>query len=180
MKSKNKLFLLILDGPMGTGKTTVSKLLHKKLEGTALISLSDVKKLIFGHEKDHAYNKSSQEIILVMVNEYLKLGISVIAEWAMRKDRVEAFKKIASKNSAKFFIYQLAGPKTLLLRRVKERTRILLDKKVLPKRNIANIEKNFESHHLFHAENKYNRAIILNSEKLSASQITNKILKDIK
>lgn len=180
MKSKHKAFLLILDGPMGTGKTTVSKLLHEKLEGVALVTLSNVKKFIFDHEKDHAYNKISQEVILVMVNKYLELGISVIVEWAMRKERVKAFKEIAKENGAQFYIYQLEGSKDLLLKRVKERTRILLNKKLLPKKNIANVEKHFEQHHLFHSENKYNNAIILNSEKLSATQIARKILRDIK
>ena len=33
-----KKFLIILDGAMGTGKTTVSKALNEKLEGTARIA----------------------------------------------------------------------------------------------------------------------------------------------
>jgi len=49
MKSKNKLFLILIDGPMGAGKTTASKLLHKKLLGTARVPLDEIKKIHVWH-----------------------------------------------------------------------------------------------------------------------------------
>jgi thymidylate kinase len=177
--STKKLFVVVIDGPMGSGKTTVSKLLNEKLEGTARVALADVKRFISGFEKDHNYNVVSQEIILVMVEEYLKRGISVIVEWAMKKERAEAFKEIAKKYNAQHFIYQLDAPKSLLIERVKERTGTLLDKSELPEKNIKNIEENFEKNYSFHIENKHDDVAVIDSEKLSPEQIVDHIIGEI-
>ena len=164
---------------MGAGKTTVSKLLNERLEGTARIALADVKRFISGFEKDHKYNKISQEIILVIADEYLKRGISVIVEWAMKKERVETFIEIAKKYEARFFVYLLDAPRELLIQRVKNRTALLLDKSELPEQNIKNIEENFEKNYSFHVENRYKDAVVLGSEKLAPEQIVEHILGQI-
>lgn len=174
-----KKFLVIIDGPMGSGKTTVSKMLHERLEGTARVALADVKRFISGFEKDHTYNKISQEVILSMVDEYLKRGINVIVEWAMKKERGETFMEISKKHDVRCLFYQLDAPKELLLNRVKNRTTVLLNKSELADHNIENIEKNFEKNYNFHSENKYGGAIIFDSEKLSPEQIVELILKDL-
>jgi len=176
MKSRNKPFLLILDGPMGAGKTTVSKLLNEKLQGTARVGFDNVKRFISGFEKNHKYKKISQKVILAMVDEYLKSGISVITEWVMKKERVQFFMKIAKKNGARFFAYEFDAPKHLLIKRINQRHQ---KSKELPKRNINEIRKNFEKNYGFHAENRYNHPNVLDSEKLSINQIIRKILKDI-
>ena len=180
IQMKSKTFLLILDGPMGSGKTTTSKLLNEKLQGTARIALGDVKRFISGFDKDHMYNKISQEVILVMVNEYLKRGISVIVEWAMNKKKVDSFKDIANNNKSRFIVYQLDAPRELLLQRVKERTHSLINKPELSKRNIKNIEENFDKNYGFHIENRHDSAIVLNSQELNPKKITNLILKELK
>ena len=182
MKSKKKPFLLVLDGPMGTGKTTVSKLLNEKLEGTARVGLDNVKRFISGFEKDHKYTKITQKVIHAMVNEYLKSGVSVITEWVMRKERVEHFIKIAKKNNVRFFTYELDAPKHLLIKRIKQRhfKQIRQKSEEFPKRTINETKKNFEKNYNFHIENRYDHTKTLDSEKLSADQIVKKILKDIK
>ena len=176
---KSNLFLVIIDGPMGSGKTTTSKLLNEKLQGTARVALSDVKRFISGFDKDHKYNKISQEIILVMVDEYLKRGISVVVEWAMKVERVEIFKEIAKKYDARCFVYQFYAPKELLINRVKERTRSLLGVPQLAENNIKNIEDNFENNYNFHKENRYRDAIVFDSEKMTPEQMANQISDDV-
>ncbi|MEI7709523.1 MAG: AAA family ATPase [bacterium] len=178
MQAKNKPFLLVLDGPMGTGKTTVSKLLHAKLEGTARVGFDDVKKFIYDFQKDHEYKKISQKVILAMANEYLKSGINVITEWVMKKERVADFMKIAKKNDARFFTYELDAPKELLIKRVKERNK--KSSTVLkPKQSISELLKNFEKNYDYHSKNRHNHTKILNSEKLTPEQIARKILRDM-
>ncbi len=172
-------FVVIIDGPMGSGKTTTSKLLNEKLEGSARVSLADVKRFISGFEKDHIYNKISQEIIVVVVEEYLKRGISVIIEWAMNKDRTESFLEIAKKYDARAFIYQLEAPRDLLIQRVKDRTATSLNMLDLPEQNIKNIEENFEKNYTFHVENRYKNANVIDSEKLTPPQIVELMIKDI-
>lgn len=180
MKSKSKLFIVVIDGPMGSGKTTLSKLLNKKLEGTARVPLDEIKKYISGTKKDHSFKKISQEMVMIMTEEYLKRGVSVIIEWAMKEVHVKDFIKIAKKNNAQCFIYQLNAPRELLVERVKERTKILLNKPKLEKKNIKNIEKHFEEHYDFHKKTKYDEAVIIDSEKLNPEQIVKLILKEIK
>ena len=124
---------------------------------------------------------------MVLINEYLKRKVSVVVEWAtnvvidwkMKKQHTEIFAKIAKKNSARLFIYQLDAPKSVLIKRVKERTKLILNKSKLPKRNAENVERNFENHYTFHVKSKYNNSILLNSETLNPEQIANKILQDI-
>jgi predicted ABC-type ATPase len=180
MKLKNKLSLIVIDGPMGSGKTTLSKLLHKKLEGTARVPLDEIKKYISGFRNDHLYKKTSQDIVKIMTEEYLKRGISVIIEWAMKGAHVEDFINIAKRNKARCFVYQLNAPPELLIKRVEERTKIFLNKSKLAKRNIENIKKHFEDHYGFHEKTKYEGAVVIDSKKLSPGQITKFILKEVK
>ena len=48
---KKKLFLILIDGPMGSGKTTISQILHSKLKRTAYIGLDRVKRFISDFKK---------------------------------------------------------------------------------------------------------------------------------
>ena len=165
---------------MGSGKTTLSKLLNKKLEGTARVPLDEIKKYISGAKKDSSNKKISQKMVMMMTEEYLKSGISVITEWAMKDVYVQEFIKIAKENNAFCFIFQLTAPKEVLIERVKERTRILLNKPKLQKKNIENIEKHFKEHYDFHLKTKYTGAVIVDSEKLNLEQIVKLVLKEIK
>lgn len=177
--TNDNLFIVVIDGPMGAGKTTSSKLLNQKLEGTARVALADVKRFISGFEKDHTYNRISQEIIIVMVEEYLKRGISVIVEWAMKESVAENLIATAAKYNAQSYFFQLDAPKDLLLQRVKDRTKTLLNLSELEDKNIKNIEENFEKNYSFHIENKYKKAEVIDSTTLSVEEIVERMLEQI-
>lgn len=172
IKSNNKLSLILIDGPMGAGKTTVSKILHTKLKRTAYLGLDRVKWYISDFKRTPRDNDISRNILLVMIKEYLKQGISVLLDQGIKRKEIEVFKKIAKKYKAKCFVYQLYAPKTLLRRRVLERSQFL-KKPIISK---ARIERNYR----FYLKNKYTKAIIFDSEKLSSEVIAKKILKEIK
>lgn len=173
------LLLIVIDGPMGAGKTTTSKLLNEKIPGTARIALSDVKRFISDFEASHTYNKISQEIILIMAEEYLKRGVSVIVEWAMKAERTESLTAIASKYDASSFIFQLDAPKELLLQRVLDRTKNLLSLDELPAENIQNIRENFEKNYSFHLENKHQSGVIICSASSAPKEIVEQMLQQI-
>jgi predicted kinase len=173
MKSKShQKFLLIIDGPMGSGKTTVSTLLHKKLKRTAHIGLDRIKWLISDFKKVTADNDIVRNIILAMTKEYLRQGINVIVEQGMTKERIENLTKIAKKYDARLLGYQLDAPKEVLFNRIAERQK--LNKKTTVSK--ARIERNYQ----FHLQNKYTGLVLLDTEKLNAQQIANRILKDIR
>ncbi|MFA6397912.1 MAG: AAA family ATPase [Candidatus Paceibacterota bacterium] len=172
MKSNKKLFIVLITGPMGSGKTTVSKILHSKLKRTALISLDHIKKFISDFKRETKDNEISRNVILAMTKEYLRQNISVIIEQALSLGQINKFQKIADKYKANYFVYQLDAPRKILEKRIKQRTEIPGKQKVSKER----IVKNYN----FHLENKYSKAIILDSEKLTPEKIASLIIKDVK
>ena len=157
---------------MGSGKTTVAALLHKKLKRTALLGLDRIKWFISDFKKIPADNEIVRDVVAMMAKEYLKHGINVMVEQGMREDAINALKKIAQKGGARCFIYQLEAPKQLLLKRIHQRPRL----KGKPKISSARIERNYKAH----TEHKYNGAIIMDAEKFTAQQIANQIMRDLK
>lgn len=82
---------------MGAGKTTVAKILHTKLKRTSYIGLDRIKPYISDFKRNPSDNKISHNVVLAMLQEYLRQGINVIIEQAMGKREIEVFKKIAKK-----------------------------------------------------------------------------------
>lgn len=169
---KKKLFLILIDGPMGSGKTTITQILHSKLKRTAYIGLDRVKRFISDFKKNPIDNEISRNVVLAMTSEYLKQGINVIIEQGMREDYIKLLKKIAIKNKAEFYIYQLDVPKELLQQRVFERTR-LANRPQIPK---SRIDRNYK----IHLSSKYKHTKVFDSEKLTPEVIAKDILKEVK
>lgn len=173
------LFLIVIDGPMGSGKTTTVQLLKSKLGGAAFLSRSEIKKFISNFDEEF-HNKVVQNVTTVMVDEFLKNGVSVVVEWAMRSERVEAFQEIAKIYNAHCFVYELHAPKDTLLKRVEERTGVLLNKEELPAENKENVQKNFEKNYSFRIDHKYQSATVIDSGTLNTEEIVTRILNDLK
>ena len=170
-ESNNKVFLLLIDGPMGSGKTTVAKILHGRLKRTAYLGLDRVKSIISDFKRNPFDNEISRNVELAMTKEYLKQGINVIVEQGMTLRHIKAFKKIAKKYNANLFIYQLDAPKKLLTERVFERAK--LKGKFKPSK--ARVERNYK----IHLKNKDKGAVVFDTEKLSLQQIIKHILKEL-
>src|SRR3990167_9121135 len=168
---QNKLFLLLIDGPMGVGKTTVAKLIHEKRSGIAHIGMDRIKKFVSGPKKK-AHRNTSKEILKLMTEEYLKSKINVIVEGTLTASRIEKYRKLAKRRGARFFVYQLEAPHFITHPRIEKRTKLLKKPRVTKKQ----IKKIFD----YHSRNKYSKAIILDSSKLSARQIANVILADLR
>ncbi len=169
---EKKLFLILIDGPMGSGKTTIAQILHSKLKRTAYIGLDRIKRYISDFKKNPIDNEISRNVVIAMTSEYLKQGINVIIEQGMREDYIKLLKKIAIKYKAECFIYQLDAPKELLQKRVIERTK-LANRPAIPK---SRIERNYK----IHLSSKYKHTKVFNSDKLSPEVISKNILKEVK
>ena len=81
-----KKFLLLIHGPMGSGKTTLSNVLHNKLKPSALVGLDYIKWFVSGYKRSKANNKMTRNVVFAMVNEYLHQGVSVILEQALKQE----------------------------------------------------------------------------------------------
>ncbi|MBP6883774.1 MAG: AAA family ATPase [Candidatus Pacebacteria bacterium] len=172
-KLKNKkLFLMIINGPTGAGKTTLSKILHAKLKRTAHTGLDKVKRYISDFKRNPTDNEISRNVAIAMTQEYLKQGISVIYDEPMTKERAISFKKMAKKYGARYFLYQLHASEPVVQLRVAQRTELLGK----PKISKARVKRNYG----LYMKHKSKDATIFDSEKMSSEQIASLILKELK
>jgi predicted ABC-type ATPase len=173
----NKPFLIIIDGPMGSGKSTVAQLLQKKIkEKTALISLDNLKRIVSSYKLDsHVHLSLASKAGAAMANVYLKEGVNVLVEKAFIREKFLKSFVNSIKVKSRVFIYQIEVPFHIGFSRVKEREK--LKEKGIPKNKLKEkVTRNYSHYHQF----RYRRARVFDSSELSPGKIVNKILKDIK
>ncbi|MSR70535.1 hypothetical protein EXS62_00640, partial [Candidatus Kaiserbacteria bacterium] len=91
-----KPIIILIEGPMGSGKSTIGALIHKKLKRTALLSTDRVKRFVSDFKRGQRDNKIAAKIIFVMAEQYLKLGISlVVAQAFWKKAYIQPYKALA-------------------------------------------------------------------------------------
>ena len=172
-----KPFLILFDGPMGSGKTTVSKLLQevmdKKRGYTALISLDRLKRIVSGYKLGSSIHlRLSSYAGVAMSKEYLKEGIDVIVEKAFTTEEyINSFIK-PLKRKARILIYQIEAPEKIRLERVFKRDLHPEVKKRPPKSKFLRNSKHY-------SKSKYKKAKVFDSSKLTPKQIVNRIIEDI-
>lgn len=124
----NKQFILLLDGMMGSGKTTTSKFLSDKLPRTAIIGMDRVKRFISDFERGERDNTLAREIVFEMTKKYLDLGVSVIIDQAFKLEEIEKYENLAKNKSIKCYKFQLHVFPDIAYRRVVERQKDYEDK----------------------------------------------------
>lgn len=170
---QNNPFLIIISGPMGVGKTTVARLLHEKLERTALLSYDQIKWFVSDFNSDNADFQLTFRIEKVMIREYLTSGVSVILEKAFsEKELIDDLKFLAEELSASVFIYQLEAPLEVVKERINQRP-------PSSKRKIPPTADKIERSHARYLASKHDQAKIIKTEKMSSEEIVEEIIKDI-
>ncbi len=165
--------IIIIDGPMGSGKTTVGKLLHPNLPRTAILSTDAIKFFISDFERGDRDNAISAAVLIQMCREYIKQGISLLLPQAFwKKEYLDPYLKLAEENNLKVFIYQLEGSKELLIDRIHNRPKPALAKTPVPEERILNNLKTWE-------DNRYQLGKVFNVDELSSEQIAKLILEDL-
>lgn len=165
--------LIIIDGPMGSGKTTVGKLLHAHLKRTVILSTDAIKFFISDFERGERDNAISAAVLMQMCKEYIKHDISILLPQGFwKREYLEPYLKLAEQNNLKLFVYQLEGPRELLLERIRNRPKPELAKTQVPEDRII---KNLETWE----ENRYRLGKVFNVGELSSEQIAQLILEDI-
>ncbi len=168
--------LIVIDGPMGSGKTTVSKLLQERIkEKTALVCLDKLKRMVSQNKLDNIIHlELAHEVGALMANFYLKKGVNVIVEKAFTKSEfLESFLKLI-KGKPKIFIYQIEAPFEIRIKRVKEREKN--KSRGIPKNKLGEKMTRNTAHY---DELKYQKARTFDTSKLGIRKITNEILKDV-
>lgn len=175
----NTPFLILIDGPMGSGKTTTSKLLNEKMPNTARVALPDIKRLIpnYGESKETLH--VIREVMKVMVDKYLEHGVSVVLEQISKADSVAILTEVANRHEADFYPYRLTAPKELRWERVQERTRGMMEVDVLPEEKIKTLEGFFEPNHQFYLDNPIEQAETIDTSDKTPEEVADLILDKI-
>ncbi len=172
----NNTFLILVDGPMGSGKTTTTKLLNEKLPNPARVALPDIKRLIPNYKENEKTLEVIREVMKAMTDKYLELGVSVIVELITQAEGIESFKNIAEKHNASFFAYRLNAPKEIRMIRVCKRTAEMMGVEELPQEKITELEGYFEPNDQFYSNNPANNAEIIDTQTLAPDQVVEAIL----
>lgn len=137
------MFILLIDGMTGAGKSTIAKLLSQQFPRTAHLWIDRIKKFIGDFERGKRDNNIAREVIFAMVKTYLDLGISLIIEHPMDSDEVSRYENLANELGIHISKVQLYTTPELAYQRITERQKDKEDKvpedRIL--RNIGLFEK---------------------------------------
>lgn len=169
-----KKFIVILDGPMGSGKSTVGKLLADKLKRTALIHEDRIKWFISDFKRSKRDNAIVRAVLIEMCKEYLKHNINlVVPQGFMEKRRpIAPFLAMARKNKCRILVYHLNAPRNILLKRIKDRKK---SKEIRTPIAKTRIHRNIRAWR----KNRYVIGKEFQTDKMSAKKISKEILKEI-
>lgn len=159
---------------MGSGKTTIGKILHKELKRTAVLSTDMIKFFLSDFERGERDNALTASVLRQMCKEYIRNEINlVLAQGFWKKEYLEPYLEIAKENNLEVFIYQLEAPKEFLLERIRNRPKPELARTPVPEERIQKNLKTWE-------ENRYSLGKIFNVTAQSSEQIAAEILLDLK
>lgn len=171
--SKRKL--IIIDGPMGAGKTTTADLLHLKLINSTVNGICRIKHCVSGFSDNKREYRIATDVILAMCQCYLNYGKSIIIEQCFRrKEIMEPYLNLAEDNHLPIFIYELHAPRKILLARIKRRPKEPI------KRNQVSYYKRVKNIDSYPRSPYAPVRLYLNSSQLSPRQIVSRIIKDLK
>lgn len=173
MAKKTQPILIIIDGPMGAGKTTLTEALRKKLSRTAIVSLDKVKMMISDYNKSPADLSVAGRVGAGMARAFIAEGMSVLVEKAFTEDRwLKLFLEDVGLPKTKTYIYQLECSLPTAWARVKNRQKGKPKKKQQPKSKVVRNHTHFQ-------EGRYVHAKVFDTEKLSTAQIAKEILAEL-
>jgi predicted kinase len=116
-----KLCIIILDGPKGSGKTTIRKLLENHLPNTEFLSLDKARLSIENSKPTDDFNAQAFDILYVQIRNYLLQKKSVVLDSGVKSERMAVLQTIAKETHAAVYAYSLTAPFEILASRVRER-----------------------------------------------------------
>ncbi len=170
---KKKINFILINGPMGSGKSTIVKLLHPKLKRTALLGGDRIKWFMSDFKRSRKNNEIVHKVIMRMCDEYLKNGISILLDQGFySEERADKYLKIAKKYNCVIKFYHLQAPRQILLDRIRKRPTAKMADKPVPKTRVL---RNLRNHNKI----KYTNATIIDTFQKKPKEVVDYILKDL-
>ncbi len=169
--SSSDLFMLVIHGPMGSGKTTLADLLHDEIADTAHFGADHIKWLVSDFRNVPSHTQVAKNMIPIMADGYLKQGINLILEQAFTNTEINSLKEIAKNNNARFFVYGLNADPEILKQRIAERTQRLGK----PEVSLEHINKSYKEYE----KNIYEGGVVFDTDKIIIRDIADKVLNDL-
>jgi predicted kinase len=174
MINLKKQTIVIIDGPMGSGKTTISKILHKKVKNFVYLSTDKIKWLQSDFSRSDRDIDVSLKVLLSMARTYLNEGFNLlIEENFIDKKVMEKFISLSKNKKTKLLVYHLEVPKNILLSRIYKRSKNH-EKKGIPPLSKSFILKNLKTHR------KHENSISIDGQNKSQLELAKIILKDLR
>ena len=143
MYKANKLFLIVITGPAGAGKSTLADLVRDEISFTAHIGVDHIKRFISEFREVKSHDGVSRKVINAMAEQYLTNNINVVVEQGMSREEVEALKDVAEKFGADFYLYKLEAHYQTLKERADARS-VKLNKPLMSEDQIKESVKKYE------------------------------------
>jgi predicted kinase len=166
-------FLAIIDGPMGSGKTTLSKMVHGRIDNVALLGLDSIKWALSGFSRTSKQNAMTGHVVQAMARAYFQDGASVILDEGFgRAEVMEPYLDLADQLHVAVFVFQLDAPDEVLLDRLSRRPTPKDARVLMPlDRTVNNIAT--------HRKHKYKHATIFDTAVLSPDLIADQVVREL-
>lgn len=116
-----KNFLILIDGPKGAGKSTLSELLNKNLTDTEFFSIDGERKLIEKSGNRDADNKKAFGSIVEKLVNVFEQKKNAVVDSAVFDDRLSMLEDLSKRYEVNLYKFSLTASSETLRARVKER-----------------------------------------------------------
>ena len=164
--------IILLDGAKGAGKSSVAKILLKRIENAVFLSFDNERKLLPGRDKVlNGIHKEPFENIIKKARELLKSGKNLIIDCGLTKERVLEFEQLALDFNSKLYKFFLKAPYETLLSRVRSRDKA--------KSKETDINRFDEVHNIVNSK-EFDEFKIIETDKSDIREVADTILKIIR
>lgn len=114
-------YIVLIDGPKGSGKTSVWELLKEKVPDAEFLSLDEERRKIPNARATDDFNNQAFEIIYDKMRAALDVKKTIILDAGVKPERIERIYEIARAFSVRILKYALIAPAEVLLSRIRQR-----------------------------------------------------------